>query len=366
MLAQGRESRRYRVQVLDCADRIEHRERCIFHGQCLEIEFGQRGLDLSQRSASFTDPQNFDWHRIAEYQETSLAEPGTGTIRETFCTGTEARKDFRRLAHGRLHLRSCHMVSAGSLVALTALCALLAGCRSAPHSVVDPELASCVPADTRVLAGVQFSQVHANPVLQKLFASSLSLLLPPRDASAVLVAYTGAGLLSAMRGAFRDAPQGATVIGPQLALAGPDAAVRAAAEQHATGRTGAPALLARAELVAAQPVWAVALGNTTYPLSGNAANLNRLAALTDYITLTLDAGSQIGLHVTGICGSADRARQFEETLRALLSLARAAERDRNLESVLSAVQIRRDALIVHVDASAAPEIVERLFRSVAR
>lgn len=250
-----------------------------------------------------------------------------------------------------------------SIAALTALCTITAGCRTAPHRAIDPELASCVPANTTVLAGIQIDQVHANPVLEKWFTNSLISLMPARNASAVLVAYTGAGLLWAARGPFREAPAGATLLAPQLAVTGSDAAVRAATTQHASGRSGAPELVAHAETVAMQPVWAVAVGNTQYPLSGNAANLNRLLALTEYTTLTLDAGSLVGLHVTGICRSTDRARQFEETLRGLLSLARAAARDRDLESILSAVQIRRDNLTVQVDAAGAPELVERLLRS---
>jgi hypothetical protein len=345
------------------ANGVEHRERRIFHSQCLQIDFGQFRLDLSRSSTRFADPHNSDWHRSAEYQETSLTEPASGTIRPTFCTGTEPLRNSGRLAALSRHLRSCHMASGVSFAALTALFTVLAGCRAATHHAVDPELASCVPENTRVLAGIQIGQVQASPLLEKWFTGSLSAWMPTRDASAMLVAYTGSGLLWATRGPFREPPAGATLLAPQLAVTGSDAAIRAAAAQHASGRTGAPGLVAQAELVATQPVWAVAVGNIQYPLSGNAANLNRLLALTDYTTLTLDARSQIGLHVTGICGSAERARQFEETLRALLSLARAAAHDRDLELVLSAVQIRRDSLTVHVDAAGAPELVERLVRS---
>src|SRR5690348_3445607 len=258
------------------------------------------------------------------------------------------------------------MASGGSVAALISLFAVLAGCRAAPQGAIDSELASCVPSNARVLAGVHIDQVRANPTLQKLFADSLSLLAPARNASVVLVTYTGSDLLWAARGQYSEAPPGATLLGPQLALAGSDAIVSAAAVQHASGRTGAPALVAQAESIARQPVWAVAAGSTPLPLSGNAANLNRLLALTDYTTVTLDADSRIGLHATGICGSPDRARQFEQTLRGLLSLARAAARDRDIESVLAAVQIRRDDLQVRVDTSAAPETVERLLRSAVR
>jgi hypothetical protein len=209
-------------------------------------------------------------------------------------------------------------------------------------------------------------QVRANPALQKLLAGWLDLLEPARDASSLLVAYTGTDLLWVARGQFRAAPPSSLLLTPQLVVTGSNALTRAAAAQHATGRTGAPALVAQAESVAKQPVWAVVVGSTPFPFTGNAANLNRLLALTTYTTVTLNANSRIDLHIAGICESGDRARQFEETLRGLLSLARAAVRDPEVASVLTALQVRRDDLTVRVDASAAPEQIERLLRSAVR
>jgi len=258
------------------------------------------------------------------------------------------------------------MACGWSYAAFAGVLACAAACRVTPPRAIDAELAACVPAEARMLAGAHLDQVRAAPGLQELLAGWLTLLEPARDASSVLVAYTGSDLLWAAHGDFRTPPRGATVLSPQLAVTGPPALVRAAAAQRAAGRIGAPALLAEAETVARQPVWAVVPGNAPLPLSGNAANLNRLLGYTNYTTLTLDAGSQIGLHVTGICGSADRARQFEETLRGLLSLARATTRDRDLASVFAAVQIRRDDLTVHADITTAPETVQRLLQAAAR
>jgi len=258
------------------------------------------------------------------------------------------------------------MASGWSRVALGILLTLAMACRVTPPGAIDSELASCVPPEARLLAGAHLDQVRANPALQIVTAGWIALLEPARDASTVLVAYSGSDLLWAARGQFRTAPAGATLLNPQLAIAGPPALVHAAAAQHTAGRTGAPALLAQAEAVARQPIWAAAAGSALLPTSGNAINLTRLLGFTDYTTLALDTAAQINLHLNAICSSAERARQFEESLRGLLSLARGTSRDRDLASVLSAVQIRRDDLTVKVEVSAAPELVARMLQGVAR
>src|SRR5579859_3878985 len=145
-------------------------------------------------------------------------------------------------------------------LAVSAVLAVGGACRVAPRSAIDAELASCVPPDTRLLAGAHLDQIRANPALQKVVAGWLALFEPARDASTVLVAYTGSDLLWAARGQFRTAPASATLLNPQLAVAGPGALVRTATAQHARGRTGAPALMAQAEAVGRQPIWAVVTG----------------------------------------------------------------------------------------------------------
>ena len=243
---------------------------------------------------------------------------------------------------------------------------LLAGCRSAQPAALDAELASCVPADTQLLAGVHLDQARANQTLQKLLMDWLAVLEPARDASQLLIAYNGKDLLWAGRGAFHGAPAGATLLNQHVAVAGPAALVQAAIAQHATGRTGASELVARAESIARAPVWAVAEGRARLPLQGNAANLNRLLGLADYNTFSIEVETGIALHAAGFCPSADKGRQLEETLRGLLSLAGSATRDRELAALLRQVQIRRDDRTVRADVSGSAETVERLLRAAER
>lgn len=247
-----------------------------------------------------------------------------------------------------------------------ALLITLAGCRATPSSAIGFDLASCIPADTRVLAGIHLDQVRSSPVLLKLASDWLPLLDPARDASFVLIAYNGKDLLWAGRGQFHAAPPGATLLNPQLALAGPPSLVRAAAAQHASGRTGAAALVEHAEGIARQPIWVVVPRGAALPLSGNASNVNHLLDLADYTTLAVELNSGIALHAAGICRSADQAMQMEETLRGLLTLAGSAVRDRELAALLASVQIRREHLTVHADVSGSPNTIGNLLRTLPR
>lgn len=258
-------------------------------------------------------------------------------------------------------------MSSPRAAALIALVLGSAACRPAlPPSALDPELAACVPSDTVALAGVHLAVLRQNPVFQQLASGWATLLEPLRQASEVLVAYNGREILVIARGHFPTAPAGTRLLTPRLALAGSDAAVRAAMTQHASGQSGAPALTAFAEGVAAQPVWAVVSGGAPLPLRGNLANLNRLLAFTEHASVTAELNSVIGLHATGVCRTAERAQQLEETLRALVSLASSMVRDRDLEAVIGAVEVRRNGATVQADVSAAPNAVEKLLRESRR
>jgi len=258
------------------------------------------------------------------------------------------------------------MASGRFSAVLAVLASLWTGCPAASPGGVDAESASCISADTQALAGIRLDLVRTNPLLQAALGAWTPLLDRTPDAASILFVYNGHDLLSAARGQFRTPPSGAILLSPHLALAGPDSAVRAATAQHAAGRTGAPALLAQAKAIAERPVWAVVAGNVQLPVAGNAANLSRLLAMTEFTTLAIEADSRLSLHLAGICRSADAARQLEETLRATVTLARTATHDRALAGALPALEIRRDDSRVSVDLSAPPETIQQLFGAMAR
>lgn len=260
-------------------------------------------------------------------------------------------------------MRSWHLASATSAFALAPVLSLWIACRATAPGPLDRELASCIPPGTRVLAGIQLDRIRTSRVFQNVPGSALALLEPVRNASSLLLAFDGKDLLWAARGNFSTTPPGASILNSHLAIAGSPSLVHAGKSQHASGRTGAPALTGQAELIAIQPIWAIARRNTVLPLSGNAGNVNRILAMADYTTLAVELNSGLVLHAAGHCESDDQSQRLEETVRGFLSLARAGARDSDVSGLLATVQIRRDGLTVHADAPVPPEVIEKLLKA---
>jgi hypothetical protein len=244
-------------------------------------------------------------------------------------------------------------VRIGGAAAVLAMMAALS-CGHAPRGAIDREMAASVPADTVLLAGCDLERLRAAPFYREAAVPGIEAFA---NASEVMVVWNGRELLFIARGKFAAAPMGGTLIDSSLAVAGAPEAVRAAIAQHRSGRTGAPSLLARAEAIAAgRQVWAVGQGGGGWPLTGNAANLNRLLRLTVFVSVGASLTDRADLEIVGDCRTQDAARQLEETSRAMLSLAVAAG------TRLDSVQVRRDDLAVHVTLSADAQAVWKLLR----
>jgi hypothetical protein len=143
--------------------------------------------------------------------------------------------------------------------------------------------------------------------------------------------------------------------------------VRAAEEQHRTGSTGAPDLLAQAQTVAAgNQIWVVIRGDAALPLTGNAANVNRLLRNMEFAAIAVGVHTTIEFAVTARGRTPDAARRFEETLRATLTMTAAAEvRNANLAALLRTIQVRRDDRMVHATVSANLEAARQLLGMLA-
>src|ERR1035437_3881798 len=126
--------------------------------------------------------------------------------------------------------------------AAAALIALWVSCRTAgPRQAVDAALTACVPPDTLALAGVNLEQLRASAIYQKLPPGAAAFLGPLRNASYLLLAYNGKGVLAIARGAFREAPPGAVLLAKDLAVSGspkPFAPLRRSARPAGPGRPG--------------------------------------------------------------------------------------------------------------------------------
>jgi len=189
-----------------------------------------------------------------------------------------------------------------------------------------------------------------------------SALDPLREARLAWLAYNGNELLVIAGGAFSSPPAGTARLTPKIILAGSANAVRTASQQYATGRTGAPELVAKGAPVMHGAIWAVIRGDTHLPLSGNLANLNRMLHFTQYTTAALEGDSVLRIDLTGYCATPDVARRLEENLRGLVTLSSSATHSANLAALLKSIQVNRDGSNVHVHFEANPSAAGELMR----
>jgi hypothetical protein len=262
--------------------------------------------------------------------------------------------EFRALGAARLSL----------VVAL--LCALIACNTSTVSHAVDPESASCIPADTVALAGVNLDRLRAAPLYSKLPAAVTAIAGAFTDASSALLAYNGQDVLAIARGSFAKAPAGATLAAPNLALFGTPQLVAAAVAQRRSQTAGAPALLALAESIAAgRQIWIVVQGGIAFPLSGNAANLNQLLHNAETATVAASVSSGLALEVTALGRTGDAALDIEETVRADITLAAAAEsRQPDLAKLLRSIRIDREDRSVRFTLSADQDAAAKLLAAL--
>jgi hypothetical protein len=216
--------------------------------------------------------------------------------------------------------------------------AVAAGCRRARRegaARIDPALAAAVPGDSVVLAGMRMEELRGTLVHQWI-AGRLPTLA---EAEQVLAFYHGRAL-----GLAAKVSSGVVV-------------------WNAGARGGAPPadLLSRGEVLAGEgPIWAVARGGISLPLTGNAANLNRFLRGVEYATLRGDLRDGLHAVARGECRSEDAAAALEETVRAFLTLASAAGRER-VETSLA-----REGSTVAVRFSASQEQARAMLAGLLR
>jgi hypothetical protein len=253
-------------------------------------------------------------------------------------------------------------LSRAKSILLTGVSIAVLGCSVGSRRAEDGEIATWLSADTAAVAGVDLTQVRDGPLSAAIPPEWVTALEPFRQASRAWVAYDGEDMLVIAAGRFPPAPPGAVLIGNGLALIGSPRAIRAAEGQHAIGHTGAGRLMQKAGQLRNVAIWAVIRGNAAVPLHGNGANLERALRFTEYTAASVnwDSGAQVRLW--GYCVTAEKAQQLEESLRAMVTLAKRAVHAADLKATLESTQIARQESTVLVSLTARPEALREMLR----
>lgn len=242
--------------------------------------------------------------------------------------------------------RVIRMICSKPLMKIAAAVWVALVCAGCAHKAAN--VYTFVPPGTVVLAGADLDRVRASPLRD--------LAAPFPEAQHVLAAWNGREVLAILRGQFQSAPSGTTLVDRGLALAGSPSMVQTAEAQHGLDISGNARLTDHAGTA---PVWVVIQGGTVLPLPGNFANLNRLLRSADYAAIELTPGNTVNVVATIHSTSAQAASQTEESLRALVTLTAAA--DREYASLLRAIRVSRDDGTVRAQGSVPADLVLRLY-----
>jgi hypothetical protein len=233
---------------------------------------------------------------------------------------------------------------------------LATGCRnSAP-----PALASAVPNDATAIAGIDLAALRASPLYSKLPPTVTGLAEPLHNASSMMLAWNGKDLLLLASGTFAQPPSGYTLIAPGIAAAGAPDRIQAARDQLRTGRTNAPPFPKVAGTISG-----AVRGEGRLPLTGNLANANNLLREAEYTTASVQLHDAVELVLTAQCPTPENAQRFEQSLRAIMTLAAAATaRQPEIAALLRSVHINREDRIVKANVTTRPEALANLLRLV--
>jgi hypothetical protein len=254
-----------------------------------------------------------------------------------------------------------------------------------PASVrIDPALATLVPADTVLMAGVRMEALRAAPAYRKL-GSPVALLgetgIDLNNVWEILAVSDGRWTAVLARGRFSDTglepraempgatrtrykgyPLTATdnlavaFVNPSTMVTGRPEAVRAILDQRGESSGPPQALEKQIELIPpGNQLWAVGVGSAELagaaPAAGNLANLGTALRLVDSFRVAAEVGAGVRVTAVAACRSQEDAQTLAGALRFFATLA-------GLKA--NGVQIVLDRSEVRIDASVPPELVDKL------
>ena len=275
------------------------------------------------------------------------------------------------------------------------ICVFAALCGCGPHrppSVkIDPALATLVPSDTVLLAGVRMEALRATPLYRSLGSPAALLSGTGRDLDKVweiLAVSNGRRTAILARGKFSDSglePRldipGASrstykgysmtsteslaiaFINPSTAVAGRPEAVRALLDDHGQSSGPPPALEKQIEQIGPEnQIWAVGAGSAelaqSAPRAGNLANLGTVLRLVETFRIAAQAGAGVRIAATARCRNQEDAGSLSGALRFFAMLAGIKTAD--------GVHIESSGVDVRIDASIPSETIEKLAGRVQR
>jgi hypothetical protein len=258
---------------------------------------------------------------------------------------------------------------------LVALC----GCGSwRPASVtIDPALATLVPSDTVLLAGIKLEALRATPAYQKLGSPAAMLGdagIPLDKAWEILAVSNGKRAAILARGKFSDtgleprleipgatrttykgypltATESAAVafLNPSTVVAGRPEAVRAILDGRGQS-SGPPRVLEKQiELIGPEnQIWAVGAGSAELaeaaPRAGNLANLGTALRLVESFRIAASVGAGVRLRATALCRSQEDAGSLSGALRFFAMLA-GLKASNGFHIELAGTEVRIDASV---------------------
>lgn len=299
----------------------------------------------------------------------------------------------------------------GMTLSVVAAAACLTGCRSSTVSgvVIEKELRNFIPADTKVLAGIELNQLKTTPLYRRhqkdlnlAFIEDLSTRIgvdPRRDISQVLVAWNGKRALFLVRGTFKqgevepkltslgahrstyknhqvfgDGNHSLAFVNQGFAIEGLAGDVEKALDLEGSGGDAVPEeLQARLRQVPkADQIWIAGRGGLPFADIDMRSDVeSALSNIVNFITgATMGARADTGLHfqLDLTCVSEQGARRVHDALRGAIGLGRLSTKDkqRELLQVYDAINVDQDQTMVHVHADYSGELTDKLFEELGR
>jgi hypothetical protein len=278
----------------------------------------------------------------------------------------------------------------------------LTGCvRTLPGPKIDPALASLIPPDTILLAGVRLDKLQETPIYKKSLANrpvpviddfpkQIGLNVRRQDLWELLLISDGKQSVVLGRGKFSDEAEprierpgsqrfgykGFNLVGdereavllvsPSVIGVGPTPALRSLIDNKGKSNGPPSNLVTQLKDMPAEAIfWAVYGGGVTklpFNALGDMANINKIIASVQSGSIYLDLRAGVNGLATGNCGSDQDAKGLYDALRGLTGLARLAiPKDKPEEGrLLDGLRVTQDSHKVNLHIEEPEELVDPL------